>query len=311
MLKAMSVRVTDEIAHAAREHKAVGDVHKHDVSDILPIIRQLQDKLERYRQRRARHAGWTQRFIPTGLTALDNALPHGGLPCGVIAELLTNAPGCGAMSFAIRIAGNSIRSRESRAPSADPAEDRRSIFLVDTFKDFYPPAALQHGISIDRLIVVRVNGAQDVLWAVDQALRCSAVAVVIAPLLQLDERWSRRLQLAAETSGCLGIIIRPAFERSKSFAAVRVLIETVRADPRRRSRSSWAGVTASEQPSWASLGCAAFPLANVGDVHICRITLLKVREGMPAKPILVDLQHETGTLHLHSLPVDRSAARTG
>ena len=55
---------------------------------------------------------------------------------------------------------------------------------------------------------------EDFLWAIDQSLRCPAVAAVWGQLPEfktpfLAERWSRRFQLSAESSGCLGLFIAP------------------------------------------------------------------------------------------------------
>ena len=291
-------------------------------NDPSEIVRRLRGELERFHRRRAQRAGWSRRFVPTGLVPLDAALPYGGLPCGAITEILFDAPGVGAMSLALRIVsrclggGNELAfpvggavdhpskelsivdcrlliegprpNRKSKienrqwVPFNAAKKDHRSIVLIDALGDFYPPAARQHGVDFDRLIVLRPGNERDAFWAVDQSLRCPAVAVVIAPLTRLDDLLSRRLQLAAESSGCMGLILRSARRRTKSFAAVQMLLESV--DHR-----------AAEKP-------AARP---------CRITLLSVREGMPTEPLLVDLHHETGIGSIHSLPVDRSAAKTG
>ncbi len=103
--------------------------------------------------------------------------------------------------------------------------DHAPIVVIDAQGDFYPPAVVPFGIALDRLIVLRVRNAKDALWAAEQSLRCSAVAAVIAPLERINERDSRRLQLAAETSGCIGIVLRPMHRRTKSFAAVQMLVE--------------------------------------------------------------------------------------
>ncbi len=279
--------------------------------DAARIVQQLRDRLERDKQRRARRAGWTRRFTPTRLAPLDSALPHGGLPCGAITEILADGFGVGAMSLAIRIAGNTLRQTAVHAASAGSAEDGRRIVLIDTFKDFYPPAVRQHGVALDRLIVLRVTRAREVLWAVEQALRCSAIAAVIASFVQLEECDSRRLQLAAESSGCLGLILRSASHRSKSFAATQMLIEGVRAEEWMGAQSGNVRWMEPGQASRLPARGSAFVRAGAGDAHVCRITLLKIREGMPVEPLLVDLQHETGALPLHPLPVDRSAAKTG
>ena len=77
--------------------------HRYPESEeVADTVRALRDKLERYRHRRARQAGWVERFVPTGLTPVDAALPRGGLPCGAITEILSENPGVGAMSLAMR-----------------------------------------------------------------------------------------------------------------------------------------------------------------------------------------------------------------
>ncbi len=272
-------------------------------ADTAETVRRLRGKLERYRKRRARQAGWTRRFIPTGLVALDDALPHGGLPCGAVTEILSDGSGVGAMTLAMRIATRIETGTDEGVPECCEAfDDHRYVVLIDTFQDFYPPAAAQRGVALDRLIVIRPSGHKEAFWALDQSLRCRAVAVVIAPLVQLDEVRSRRLQLAAESSGALGLVLGAAHWRTKSFAAVQMLVEGA---GRRELVDSTSGML-------PSTGRPAAP-APFGAVepYLCRITLRTVREGMPAGPFMVDLHHEAGVGSVPSVPVDRPAAKTG
>ncbi len=187
-------------------------------------------------------------------------------------------------------------------------EDHRSVVVIDARGDFYPPAALRYGIALDRIIIIRPKDAMEAFWATDQSLRCSGVAAVIAPLTELDDLRSRRLQLAAESSGSIGLVIRPARRRTKSFAAVRMLVESV----------GWHGRVplargVFEEHGRAPAEALRYPchpsMSFTGDVHPCRITLLKVREGTPVQPFVVDLHHETGAFPVHSVPVDRPVAK--
>jgi len=273
------------------------------------------------------------RSIPTGLRALDAALPRGGLPLGAITEIVSDGAGVGAMTLAMRTLRHcrlsivDCRLGEVTSPLAidnrQSTIDNSSVVFIDTCGDFYPPAVAAFGLSLDRLIVVRPRSERDALWATDQALRCSVVAAVIAPLRRLDERASRRLQLAAESSGVLGLILRPARDRVKTFAAVRMMIdcrlsivdcrleglpiadfqlpigEDSRLPPSSLRRFVASSLSSSNRQS---------TIANRQSPRFCRITLLKVREGRPAGPILVDLHHETGDGPLPSVPLDRSAA---
>ena len=296
----MSIATIGTGAHTVRAKDATGHEtkpHPEDSANATETIRKLRASLEWHAQRRARQAGWTRQFIPTGLTPLDTVLPHGGVPCGAITEIFSDGPGVGAMSLAMRMAAQCVgwhgqaeqvlceRGQTVRCPGENARwRERRHIILLDALGDFYPPAARQYGLAFDRLIVLRTRNTKDALWAVDQSLRCSAVAAVIAPLAQLDERDSRRLQLAAESSGGIGLILKPAARRVKSFAVVQMLVESLPVHP-----------TSSHEQTW--------------DSYRCHITLLAAREGMPTEPIRVDLHHETVIGPLHSVPVDRSAAK--
>ena len=238
------------------------------------------------------------------------------------------------------------------SPSEDIAGAGSAIF-IDTRGDFYPPALLSpamrspaprspvvhshwpkpRGLKLQtcnrvpparntetgnaltprRLIVLRPRSLQDAYWAMDQSLRCPAVAVVIAPFAKLDQRRSRRFQLAAQSSGCLGLILRSARSREKSFAAVRLLLEGVgsgestglvngKFERVENGESARAEVTDTQSRARGSL---------MDDVRPCRITFLSVREGMPVEPIWVDLHHETGTGIIPAAATDRSAVRAG
>lgn len=67
------------------------------------------------------------------------------------------------------------------------------------------------------------------LWAIDLALRCPAVGVVVADGRGLDMAATRRLALAAEAGGGLALLLRPAWEaRQLSAAATRWRVRPAR-----------------------------------------------------------------------------------
>lgn len=72
------------------------------------------------------------------------------------------------------------------------------------------PYALQGVINPRHLVLIRVRTALDGLWAAEEGLRCGAVrTVVIEADSPIDLRKSRRLQLAAEAGGTLGLFLGP------------------------------------------------------------------------------------------------------
>jgi protein ImuA len=133
---------------------------------------------------------------PSGLAIplappIDAVLPGGGLARGAIHELLAAHPGAATALAALILAraGTPVVWIE---PNPDPYPAGLAAFELD-------PAAL---------IIVRADGT-DALWAAEEALRAPAIAGVLATLPRLDLATGRRLHLAAEAGGTLGLILRP------------------------------------------------------------------------------------------------------
>ncbi len=70
------------------------------------------------------------------------------------------------------------------------------------------PTALQTFLDPARFIMIEAINRMEILWAAEQAMRTNGVVSVIVELKNdLDLNESRRLQIAAEQSGCLGVIL--------------------------------------------------------------------------------------------------------
>jgi cell division inhibitor SulA/protein ImuA len=89
----------------------------------------------------------------------------------------------------------------------------------------YAPALAQQGIELARLLIVRPTTATEALWAAEQALNSGVCAAVLLWLKGTDDRWLRRLKLAAEAGGALGVLFRPERHRFEaSPASLRLLM---------------------------------------------------------------------------------------
>jgi protein ImuA len=163
--------------------------------------------------------------IPLGGCGLGDLFPSGELPAGSLLELMPSVPGAGAWTLALLIARHACG-------------ERKALLIADPERCFYPPAARKFGIETDRTIIARPRTAQEALLAVAQALRCSAIGTVIGTFERLADRDSRRLQLAAESGGAVGVLVRPVSEKgSPSFASIRLLLDPLpSARGRRRLR---------------------------------------------------------------------------
>jgi protein ImuA len=129
--------------------------------------------------------------VPLGLEPIDATLPGGGLARGAVHAVIGDA----ATGFAARIAGRI---------------DGAVLWCVDAAAraGLYGPGLAALGLDPARLIVARCANRTDMLWTMEEGLRCPALAMVIGePPGRIDLTASRRLQLAAEVGGGLGIVL--------------------------------------------------------------------------------------------------------
>src|SRR5262249_51599533 len=134
--------------------------------------------------------------IPLGSSGLGDLFPQQGLAAGSLGGLLPGGPGAGAGAMGLLPAGYACGGRQTPL-FADPA------------RCFYPPAARKFGLDASRIVIVRPRTARDALHALGQALRCSAIGTAIGEFGRLQDRDVRRLQLAAESGGTMGVLLRP------------------------------------------------------------------------------------------------------
>ena len=168
---------------------------------------------------RSAHADDQARPIaqPTGFADFDALLPGGGWPVGAITELMPETQGIGELSLLLPALAKLSRAGRYLVWIAPPCQP-------------YPLALAQHGLVLNRLVLVQAHDARTVLWAAEQALRCPAIGAVLAWPVALDDRGVRRLQLAAETGGSCGLLYRPpSAALQPSPAALRLRLKALSA----------------------------------------------------------------------------------
>lgn len=159
-----------------------------------------------------------QKFIATscismGCDDLDALLPHRGIRPGSLVEWLGNDDTGGAGTVSL-IAGRHVCS------------GGRSLVLIDTRHNLFPPALSLLGFDLSRLVLIRPASERDALWACEEALRCAAVGLVWANIERLGSTSFRRLQLAAEASQGVGFLVRSAHALHRpSWAEVRLRVD--------------------------------------------------------------------------------------
>jgi cell division inhibitor SulA/protein ImuA len=155
--------------------------------------------------------------VPSDFSRLDACLPGGGWPLGTLTELLLPASGIGELQLLLPAL---------RRLSIDAAGRRRWIAWVAPPQLPYPPAFAQSGIAPGQLLLIAGERLEERLWATEQALRSGSCAAVLAWFDRVDERWLRRLKLAAGTGRTLAVVFRPLGRDSEaSPATLRIALE--------------------------------------------------------------------------------------
>lgn len=180
---------------------------------LPPSLSTLRDRLSVMDRVRAQPG---QAALSLGLGALDAALPGGGLVRGGVHELITAPGDAAAHGFAASLLS---RLPDTQGPilwcrlsaPADP------LSLADMP---YGPGLAGMGLDPSRLILVRPGCLDDALWVLEEALRCRNLAAVVGDGVQPSPVAGRRLQLAAEQGGALGLMILPPLARPPPSVAL-------------------------------------------------------------------------------------------
>jgi protein ImuA len=134
--------------------------------------------------------------LPFGIKAIDERLPEGGLALGALHEVAGGGNGAiDGAAAALFAAGIAART------------SGRVLWCV-TRQDLFAPALSQAGLSADRVIYVEVGDEKSVLACFEEGLRHGELGAVVAEVSRLSMTASRRLQLAAEGSGAIGLALR-------------------------------------------------------------------------------------------------------
>jgi len=186
------------------------------------VLRALKDSI------RVPESDMARAAIPFGIAPIDQAL-GGGLARAAFHEIA--AAGESALTAATQfVLGVAARARKPRAVLWIAEE----MGLAENGTP-YGPGLDDLGMQPERLVTVAAAKSRDVLCAMEEALRCRAVGVVIGEVrgaARLDLVASRRLSLAAGERDVCAFLLRTAPGTDAFAAATRW---TVAAAPSRAS----------------------------------------------------------------------------
>lgn len=208
------------------------------------IIRELQQKILSMQGFRSMSSN--EQSIK-GLGPIEKAFPGGVFPIGAVHEFISPEAGDAAATngFISGLLGQLM-------------QEGGTALWVGTRRSLFPAALSVFGIAPERVIFIDLKREKDVLWTVEQALKCEALSAVVGELKELSFTESRRLQLAVEESRVTGFMHRHQPRGNNNVACTtRWRIESLASMTRK-------GIPGVGHPRW--------------DVN-----LLRVRNGMPGR----------------------------
>ncbi len=183
--------------------------------------------------------------IDVGVEPVKNAFPGNTFPLGSVHEFIYTTTEDAAVTGGF-IAG----------VLASLMQNGRAAIWIGSSGTIFPPALRSFGIAPDKIIFLDLKKEKEMLWAMEEALKCNGLAAVIGEVQELSFVASRRLQLAVEQSGVTGFIVHRNPAKSNATACT----------------ARWK-ITSMPSELAANMPGVGFPRWNV--------ELLKVRNGKP------------------------------
>ena len=147
--------------------------------------------------------------MDAGLGPIKEAFPNAGFPVGAVHEFLPE------------------RQEDAAATSgfmagllASLIGCKGTVLWISSSRTLFPPALISFGIQPERVIFIDTPKEKEVKWAMEEALKCGALAAVVGEMRELDFTFSRRLQLAVEHSQVTGFVVRPQGRKLNPTACV-------------------------------------------------------------------------------------------
>lgn len=213
-----------------------------------------------------------------GVSEIDAALPGGGLSHGALHEFAGGGAGTvDGAAAALCVAGIAARTKGP-------------ILWCLTRPDLFFPALAQAGLAAERLIFAEADKEEDVLASMEEGLSYGGLGAVVGEIVRLPMIVSRRLQLAAEKTGTMGLIVRRW---------------------RRQAEASDFGQPTASTTRWrvSALPSEELPVPGVGRPRWL-LELMRVKAGECAE-FVVGACDATGRIHLSSGSSDREVEALG
>ena len=170
------------------------------------IIRQLEKEILPLQGFKPPTAG---KAVDLQLGPIEAAFPGGRFPTGAVHEFInyTSEQAAASNGFVGGLLGSLMKNGGA-------------CLWIGATRKLFPPGLAFYGIAPEKVLFVELAREKDILWAMEEALKCEALAAVVGEIREIDFKASRRLQLAVEKSRVTGFLIRQNPKNAGTVATV-------------------------------------------------------------------------------------------
>ncbi|WLQ11251.1 translesion DNA synthesis-associated protein ImuA [Hahella aquimaris] len=145
----------------------------------------LEQAINRGQVWRGRHfSSASIKGLDTGFPTLNQALADGGWPADGVTEIGYRSPGLGEVSLLF----------PALAPLSH--QDQWILWVAPPYP-LYAPALINGGLSLYNNLIIQPQSRRDLLWSIEESLKSSSSAAVLAWPQSMRPEHVRRLQIIA------------------------------------------------------------------------------------------------------------------
>lgn len=144
-----------------------------------------------------------------GLGPIETAFPNAVFPTGAIHEFLSGEPEHAAACCGF--IGGLLQTL---------MQSGKACLWIGRSRTLFPPALKAFGVDPDRVIFIDLIHEKDILWVLEEALKCEVLCAVVAELGEVSFAQTLRLQLIVEKSRVTAFIVRKDINKLSTTTCV-------------------------------------------------------------------------------------------
>jgi protein ImuA len=154
--------------------------------------------------------------LPNALQFMQSHFSQGVFPLGAVHEFVFNNPEAAAATTGF--VGGLLSA-------CIPVKG--AIVWISRRNNIFPPALSAFNIEPSAIIFIHPTNEKEVLWVMEEVLKCNSITAVVAEMQELNFTNSRRFQLAVEKSKVTGFILNEKQQPANNACISRWQIQSL------------------------------------------------------------------------------------